>query len=85
MTFNLGSLRDSENRIRRDFVEFSKLWLAVREDWLDQRCERFEKEHLSTLGPSMNRFSAALHQFCEAANKADRALKDDSRPSGELE
>ena len=37
MSFNLGSLSDSENRIRRDFIEFSKLWLAVREDWLDER------------------------------------------------
>ncbi len=85
MSFNLGSLSDSENRIRRDFMEFSKLWLAVGDDWLDERREKFEREHLSTLGPSLNRFSAALHQFYEAANKADRALKDDSRSCGELE
>ena len=84
MAFNLGRVTDSENRIRRDFVEFSRLWTAVREDWLDERRARFEHEHLSTIGPSLNRFSAAMSDFCEAVRKADQALKDDRRPSDEL-
>ena len=85
MSFNLGRINEAENRLRRDFVEFSKLWAAVRDDWRDERRNRFEQEHLSTLGPSLNRFSAALHQFCEAAVKADHALQDDRRASDQLD
>lgn len=84
MAFNLGRVTDAENRLRRDFVEFSRLWRAVREDWLDERCARFENEHLSTIGPSLNRFTAALHEFCDSIRKADQALKDHQRPSDEL-
>ncbi len=85
MAFNLGRVTDGENRLRRDFVEFSRLWKAVREDWRDERCGRFEKEYLLTIGPSLNRFTASLHEFCESIRKADRALQDDQRPSDELD
>ena len=84
MSFNLGRVNDNENRLRRDFIEFSRLWAAVREDWLDARREKFEQDHLSTLGPSLNRFSGSLHEFCDAVRKAEHALKDDRRPSDGL-
>ncbi len=83
MSFNLGRLTDNENRLRRDFVEFSRLWMAVKEDWLDDRCARFQADHLDSIGPSLNRFTGALSQFCEAVRKAEHALKDDQRsPDG---
>jgi hypothetical protein len=85
MAFNLGRVTDCEGRLQRDFVEFVRLWSAVREDWLDERCRRFEQEHLSSLGPSMNRFTAALHEFSDSVRKADLALKDDQGASEELE
>ena len=85
MAFNLGRVTDGENRLRRDFVEFSRLWQAVKEDWLDERRDRFEHEHLSTIGPSLNRFTAELHEFCESIRQAERALKDEQRPSEQLE
>ncbi|MCG8649080.1 MAG: hypothetical protein MI861_04570 [Pirellulales bacterium] len=85
MAFNLGRVIDGEDRLRRDFIEFSRLWLAVREDWLDQRREQFEREHLSTLGPSLNRFTTALHELCDAIRKADQQLKDDLQPSDQLD
>ena len=85
MAFNIGRVTDAENRMRRDFIDFSRLWLAVKEDWLDERRDRFEHEHLSTLGPSLNRFTAALHEFSDAVRKADHALRDDQRHSDELE
>ncbi len=85
MAFNLGRVTDGDDRLRRDFLEFSRLWMAVREDWLDQRCDRFEHEHLSTIGPSLNRFSASLHEFCDAIRKAEQALKDDQRASDRLD
>lgn len=85
MSFNLGRLSDGENRLRRDFVELSRLWLAVREDWLDQRCAKFENDHLTTIGPSLNRLSGSLTQFCEAVRKAEHALKDDHPGSGRLD
>lgn len=84
MSFNLGRVTDAESRLRRDFTEFSRLWQAVRADWLDARRERFEHEHLSSLGPSLNRFAAALHEFCDTVRKADRALEDDRQPSDRL-
>ncbi|MGI9470006.1 MAG: hypothetical protein ACR2NZ_00650 [Rubripirellula sp.] len=84
MAFNLGRVTDCEGRIQRDFVEFARLWSQVREDWLDDRCRRFEKENLSTIGPSLSRFSASLHEFCDAVRKADIDLRDDQRPSDEL-
>lgn len=84
MAFNLGRISDGENRIRRDFVEFARLWQGVKEDWLDQQCDKFEKEHLSSLGPSLNRFMGAMHQFAEAVREAEKALQDDQRPSDEL-
>lgn len=84
MAFNLGRVTDCEGRLQRDFIEFARLWSDVKEDWLDERCRRFEQEHLSTIGPSLSRFAAALHEFSDAVRKADVALKDDRQPSDEL-
>ena len=83
MSFNLGPLHDAESRFQSDFTEFSKRWASVRETWRDQQCERFAREHLSTLGPSLNRFCTALREFCEEARKADRALADPDAPREE--
>lgn len=85
MAFNLGRVLDCEGRLQRDFSDFARLWSEVRENWLDDRCRRFEKEHLSSLGPSMNRFTAALHEFSDAVRKADLALRDDQNAADELE
>ncbi len=84
MAFNLGLLTDAENRFRRDFMDFSRLWASVKEDWRDDRCRRFEQEHLSTLGPSLNRFMAGLHEFTDTVRKADRVLADDRHSETEL-
>ena len=84
MPFNLGPLTDAENRFRRDFIDFSRLWTSVREDWRDDRCRRFEQEHLASLGPSLNRFMAALHEFTDTVRQADRILADDQHGEGEL-
>lgn len=79
MSFPLGRITDCEGRLQRDFSEFARLWTRVREDWLDDRCRQFEKDHLSTLGPSLNRFAAALHEFSDAVRKADVDLRDEKR------
>ncbi len=79
MSFSMGRLTDCEGRLQRDFSEFARLWTRVREDWRDDRCRRFEKEHLSTIGPSLNRFVAALHEFSDAVRKADADLLDGDR------
>ena len=84
MAFNLGPLYDAEGRFQRDFVEFSKLWKATREQWRDQQCEKFGREHLSSLGPSLNRFCSALQEFCDDVRKADRELTDEDRATDEL-
>lgn len=85
MTFRLAPITDCQNRLKRDYVEFARSWAAVKEDWLDDRCRQFEKEHLSTLGPSLNRFAAALNEFSDAVRKAESALQDDRAPVERLE
>ncbi len=79
MSFNLGRISDFESRLQRDYVEFARLWAAVREDWRDDQCRKFEQQHLSSIGPSLSRFAAALHEFCDAVRKADTELRDDRR------
>lgn len=85
MAFNLGRVTDCEGRLQRDFIEFARLWTDVRENWLDDRCRRFEQEHLASLGPSLNRFTAALREFSDSVRKADLALRDDQNAADELE
>lgn len=84
MRFNLNRIIDCEGRLQRDYGEFARLWAAVREDWLDERCRRFEKERLSSLGPSLSRFTAALHEFGDVVRKAESELRDSQHSSEEL-
>lgn len=79
MSFPMGRITDCQGRLQRDYSEFARLWSRVREDWLDDRCRQFEKDHLSTLGPSLSRFAAALHEFSDAVRKADVDLRDEKR------
>jgi hypothetical protein len=79
MSFPMGRITDCEGRLQRDFSEFARLWSRVREDWLDDRCRQFEQDHLSTMGPSLSRFAAALHEFSDAVRKADIDLRDEKR------
>ncbi len=85
MALKLGPVQDAENRIKRDFADFARLWGDVKEDWLDDRSRKFEQEHLSSLGPSLSRFCAALHEFFDVVRRADVALKDDLADSDRLE
>ena len=85
MALHMGRVVDCEGRIQRDFIEFARLWSKVREDWLDDRCRRFEQEHLSSLGPSLSRFMGTLHEFCDSVKEADIELKDDHVPSDRLD
>ncbi|MGB0596480.1 MAG: hypothetical protein ACPGLY_07305 [Rubripirellula sp.] len=83
MSFNLGRVTDFEGRLQRDYVEFARLWAAVREDWLDDQCRKFEQKHLHSLGPSLSRFTAELHEFCDSVRKAEGELRDHHRAGGE--
>lgn len=76
MSFSLGRMTDCEGRLQRDFSEFARLWGDVRADWQDDRCRAFEKDHLTSIGPSLSRFAAALHEFGDAVRKADAELTD---------
>ena len=84
MSVNLGALADSENRFRHGFSEFARSWAVVRENWLDDRCRKFELERLSTIGPTLTRFTAALHEFENIVRQADRQLSDPDRPSDSI-
>ena len=41
MSFNLGWVIDCEGRLQRDFNDFARLWSDVKQDWLDERRQRF--------------------------------------------
>jgi len=85
MDFNLGPLFDAENRIKQEFTDFSRLWANVRENWEDERRQRFQREHLDSIAPSLNRFLNELQVFSETIRKADHALEDDNRDAERLE
>lgn len=85
MAFRLGRVTDCQDRLKRDYTEFARAWAMVKEVWLDDRCQRFERDHLSTLGPSLSRFSAALTEFSDAVRQAQRELKDDRGSSEGVE
>ncbi len=82
--FNLAPLTDAQGRLRRDFSDFARLWQETKEDWRDERCRRFEKEHLSSLGPSLGRLSSTLAEFSEWIRQCQSAVDDTDRGSGEL-
>ena len=81
---NLGPLIDAQNRFRRDFVAFAAVWQDAKDNWKDDRARRFEQEHLSTLGPSLTRFAAALNEFTEQIRQAQSALSDRTQSSDQL-
>lgn len=67
---------DCENRFQRDFIEFARLWSDTKADWADARRVQFEREHLLSVGPSLNRLTTAMHEFTSAINSANRDLSD---------
>ncbi len=77
MNANLGPLIDGQSRLRSGFKSLAEVWSAVKEDWKDQRRERFEREHLAPLAPSLTRLSASLDELRDWVTKADRELTDD--------
>jgi len=81
MPLNLGQMSDCGNRIERDFVEFARLWTAVKEDWNDSRRDQFEREHLASLGGSLKRLASEVTEFSDFAQQAIRELRDDISPS----
>ncbi len=76
MPLNLGPLGDAENRFRQGYGDFARGWAVVRENWLDDQCERFERQRLSSLGPALTRLTASLQALESVARKADRELSD---------
>ena len=82
--FNISPLIDAQNRFRRDFIDFSRIWQDAKDNWKDDRARRFEQEHLSSLGPSLSRFTAALNEFTEVVRKAQTTLNDQDRASDQL-
>jgi len=77
MTARLEPLTDAQARLRSSFQTLAEVWAATKEDWRDQRRERFEREHLAPLGPSLTRLSAALDELRDVVIKAERELADE--------
>lgn len=81
---NIAPLTDAQNRFRREFIDFARLWQEAKEDWRDDRAKQFEQEHLSPLGPSLSRFTSTLAEFTETLRKSQSAIADTGQNSGEL-
>jgi len=81
MTTPLGPLVDGQSRLRSGYKTLAESWSAVKEDWRDQRRERFERERLASLGPSLTRLSNALDELRECIIVADRELADTTNES----
>ena len=73
---NIAPLSDAQGRFRREFSEFADVWREAKENWRDDRARRFEQEHLSSLGPSLSRFSATLGEFIETIRRAQVQIHD---------
>jgi hypothetical protein len=76
----MGQLIDCENRGRRYWSDFTKLWARVKEGWRDQRCQQFEREHLAELPAALNRLAAASQEMQETLRRTERDLADPDRP-----
>lgn len=81
---NVAPLTDAQNRFRREFTDFARLWQETKEDWRDDRCRQFEQEFLAPLGPSLTRFSSALGEFTELVRKSQNEIADTDSSSREL-
>jgi hypothetical protein len=81
---NVAPLTDAQNRFRREFNDFARLWQETKEDWRDARAREFEREYLSPLGPSLSRFTATLAEFTETIRKSQAAIADAGEHSREL-
>ena len=77
MNSHIGPLIDAQSRLRSGFKSLAEAWAMVKEDWRDQRRERFEREYLVALGPSLSRLSAALDELRDLVAKSQRELSDD--------
>jgi len=70
-------LAEQNGQLRRVFSDFSKLWQATGEFWKDERRTRYEKQHLTTIGPSLRRLSSMLGQLTDSVSDAEKDLLDD--------
>ncbi len=80
----LAPLTDAQNRFRREFNDFARLWQETKQDWRDDRAAEFEREFLAPLGPSLSRFASTLAEFTETLRKSQAAINDTDQRSGEL-
>ncbi len=76
MRQTLGQLSDCENRYRRHWLDFTRLWQNVKREWRDRRQEQFEQDHLRRLPSSLNRLSAAVGELRDVMQQADRELTE---------
>jgi uncharacterized protein YjiS (DUF1127 family) len=83
MNILLSPLSDAQSRLRSSFKALAVIWSAVKEDWRDQRRERFEREHLAPLIPSLTRLSTSLDELRDLVAKSERELADDFADSRE--
>lgn len=75
-SFAMGSLYESQTRVRQEFLDFVEQWQRTKEKWQDEPARQFEEQSLNTLGPTLTRVSGAMQTFSEEIRRADHALAD---------
>ena len=66
-------------RIQRASSQLREKWLQTRTQWRDQAAHDFEKNFLQELAPQITLVMAAVHEFADVLEKADKALADPDR------
>ena len=82
-SFAMGSLYESQTRIRQEFLDFTEQWHKTKDDWRDEPARHFEEQSLKTLAPTLTRVSAAMQTFADEIRKADQILHDPDSELGE--
>lgn len=75
-SFPMGSIYESQTRVRQEFLDFVEQWQRTKEDWRDEPARQFEEQYLGTMAPTLTRVSGAMQTFAEEIRKADQSLSD---------
>jgi len=75
-SFAMGSLYESQTRVRQEFLDFAEQWRRTKENWQDEPARQFEEQAIHTLAPTLTRVSGAMQNFAEEIRRADQALAD---------
>ncbi|MCA9164884.1 MAG: hypothetical protein KDA55_05430 [Planctomycetales bacterium] len=70
-------LTTSTTRLQRATSKLRERWLAAKEHWNDGTNARFERDFLDPLSPQVTATLAALYEFAESLQQAEKECGDE--------